>query len=154
MINKLKKLNIKAIVGLVKQLVLHHPVELLACVAAYMLMFFCNNGDAWDKVALLPLVFSASYVVNNFTRHSRWLRLAYYASAVCVVVMCVVDADVFVASMGYAFALLLSAIFIVLSYRGRSDDDVSDNAVKAIVSAFIAEIAAVMFTLAVLAIQK
>ena len=63
-----------------------------------------------------------------------------------------VDADVFVASMGYAFALLLSAIFIVLSYRGRSDDDVSDNAVKAIVSAFIAEIAAVMFTLAVLAI--
>lgn len=144
MIKKLKKLNLSAIISMVKRLVTDYPVELLACVAAYSIMF-CGNWKNDYNAFLLPLTFSVAYVVNNFTRYSRLSRVAYYATTACVVVSCVVNAESFVGTKAYAFALLLSAIFLVLSDRGKSDDEVSGNFIKVMISAVVAaSVAAVL----------
>lgn len=56
-------------------LVVQYPVELVACIVAYAALM-CSNLGYWNnnKALLLPLVFGASYGINNFARQGKLPR--------------------------------------------------------------------------------
>ena len=128
-------------------LVVQYPVELVACIVAYAALM-CSNLGYWNnnKALLLPLVFGASYGINNFARQGKLPRWAYYATLALLVVALVVQEMHFIYSPAYWFGLLLAAMFVVLSERGRTDNEVARNFVNVVQSLVSAVVVAVVLS--------
>lgn len=128
-------------------LVVQYPVELVACIVAYAALM-CSNLGYWNnnKALLLPLVFGASYGINNFARQGKLPRWAYYATLALLVVALVVQEMHFIYSPAYWFGLLLAAMFVVLSERGSTDNEVARNFVNVVQSLVSAVVVAVVLS--------
>lgn len=148
MLETLKKLNFDYIVGKVRQITREYPVEIFTCFTAYILLVFFEDTRI-DNVMLMPLVFSAAYAVNNFSRTGIIPRIVYYFTLLFIVLAVVVNANGFIQSYGYGFGLLLSLMFLVLSDRGSSDGEVSLSFIKVTKASIIAEVISPALTLAV-----
>ena len=136
------KKSLSALSGYARWLCVNHPVEIITCILTYVLLIY-DDSYSIEHALLMPLVFATAYAVNNWSTYTRLPRFAYYATAALLVVaLFVTEVRYFLDSPRYAFALLLSALFLLLSQRGTDNTSVADSLIRLIVGIVMAVIVA------------
>ena len=136
------KKSLSALSGYARWLCVNHPVEIITCLLTYVLLIY-DDSYSIEHALLMPLVFATAYAVNNWSTYTRLPRFAYYATAALLVVaLFVTEVRYFLDSPRYAFALLLSALFLLLSQRGTDNTSVADSLIRLIVGIVMAVIVA------------
>ena len=143
----MKLFDLDLLVDRAKNLVKTRPVEILACLVAFVLA----EIEFDDNAMLMPIAFGVVFAIGNVTVESKY-RWAYYASVLLIGVAAVVEAKSFVDSSAYAYSLLLTVMVMLLSKKGRDDQQVSQNFVDLALSGIMSMILFVVVSLAILMI--
>lgn len=141
----MKKQRIARFFGSLKQTIKIFPVEFGILLYAFVMgallyeEIICKQDQYAQQLALVPLFFSLSYVLNNLIKCPRG-RWAYYLSWLIIIPFWWVDIEPWLKSAGYFVSLAVALLSILVCRRTTDNTRFTTQSLRYVVNLIVAGI--------------